>query len=216
MMEKSALPVRVTGACSPPPPFAPVPSRTKLLCTLQLRGQIHSLYFICCYMPKPCTHAQGRRTTRCVCSAWRRGCAFTRCTVTVGPSLLSSSIVLTFEQDCCYMAKPYTHAQGRRTTHCACSAWRRGWASTRSTDTVGPSQLSSLILLTFEQDCCYMAKPDTHAQGRRTTRCACSAWRRGWESTRCMDTAGPSPLSSSIVLTFEQDCCYIAKPCTHA
>ncbi len=147
-------------------------------------------------MAKPCTHAQGRRTTRCACSAWRRGWASTRCRDTAGPSQRSSSIVLSFEQDCCYMAKPCTHAQGRRTTRCACSAWRRGWVSTRCMVTAGPSLLSSSILLSFEQDCCYMAKPYTHAQGRRTTRCACSAWRRGWASTRCTDTAGPSLLSS--------------------
>jgi hypothetical protein len=61
-----------------------------------------------------------------------------------------------------------------------------------------------------------MAKPYMQAQGRRTTRCVCSAWRRGWVSARCTVTAGPSLLSSSIVLTFEQDCCYMAKPCTHA
>ncbi len=165
---------------------------------------------------KSCTHTQGRRTTRCACSAWRRGWASTRCTDTAGPSQLSSSIVLTFEQDCCYMAKPCTHAQVHRTTRCACSAWRRGWASTRCTDTVDPSPLSSSLVLTFEQDCCYMAKPCTHAQVHRTTRCACSAWRRGWASTCCTDTADPSQLSSSIVPTFEQDCCYMAKPCTHA
>jgi hypothetical protein len=84
------------GGCSPPsPPFALLPSRTKLQCTLQLRGQIHTLYFICCCMAKPCTHAQGRRTTRCACSAWRRGWASTRCMGTAGPSQLSSSIDLT-------------------------------------------------------------------------------------------------------------------------
>jgi hypothetical protein len=152
-------------------------------------------------MAKPNTHAQGHRTTRCACSAWRRGWASTRCTDTAGPSPLSSWIALTFEQDCCYMARPNTHTQGRRTTRCACSAWRRGWASTRCMGTAGPSPLSSSIALTFEKDWCYMAKPYTHAQGHRTTRCACSAWRRGWASTRCTDTAGPSPLSSSIDLT---------------
>ncbi len=36
--------VRVGGAC--PPPLSLSPSRTKLQCTLLLRGQIHSLYFL--------------------------------------------------------------------------------------------------------------------------------------------------------------------------
>ncbi len=43
MTEKSAL-VRLGG--SHPPPFSLLPSRTKLQCTILLRGQIHSLYFI--------------------------------------------------------------------------------------------------------------------------------------------------------------------------
>ncbi len=42
-MEKSAL--AGEGGGSRPPPFSLLPSRTKLQFTLQLRGQIHSLYF---------------------------------------------------------------------------------------------------------------------------------------------------------------------------
>jgi hypothetical protein len=45
MMEKSALAVEGGDAC--PPPFSLSPSRKKRQCTLQLRGQVHSLYFIC-------------------------------------------------------------------------------------------------------------------------------------------------------------------------
>jgi hypothetical protein len=44
MMEKSALAGQGGGA-RPPPSFY-FPSRTKMQCTLQLRGQIHSMYFI--------------------------------------------------------------------------------------------------------------------------------------------------------------------------
>ncbi len=38
--------VRVGDVCPCPPPFMLLPSRTRLQCTLQLCGQIHSLYFI--------------------------------------------------------------------------------------------------------------------------------------------------------------------------
>jgi len=43
-MEKSAL-AGEGGVCTPTP-FTLLPSRTKMKCTLLLRGQIHSFYFV--------------------------------------------------------------------------------------------------------------------------------------------------------------------------